>query len=89
MPAGRRGIVAPRDACAALYEQYRDDACASSATSTYDNTGDTALLAALHRGPGQVLEASKISIVQRAAPLRSILASLVISGTPRLSARAT
>jgi hypothetical protein len=33
--------------------------------------------------------ASKVSIVQRAAPLRSILASLVISGTPKLSARAT
>ena len=38
---------------------------------------------------GQVLEASKVSMVQRAAPLRAILASLVISGTPRLSARAT
>jgi hypothetical protein len=60
-----------------------------AATYTYDNTGDTALLTALHRGPGQVLEASKVSIVQRAAPLRSILASLVISGTPRLSARAS
>lgn len=38
---------------------------------------------------GQVLDVSKVSIVQRAAPLRSILASLVISGTPKLSARAT
>jgi hypothetical protein len=41
------------------------------------------------RTRGQLLGASKVSIVQSAAPLRSILASLVISGTPRLSARAT
>jgi hypothetical protein len=38
---------------------------------------------------GQVTDATKVSIVQRAAPLRSILASLEISGTPKLSARAT
>jgi hypothetical protein len=38
---------------------------------------------------GQVLGASRVSMVQRVAPLRSILVSPVISGTPRLSVRAT